>query len=200
MCSHGILKHTGCHRYLFLFRCHSAWRPSCVAAPKRGAVHLPSNLWVFRIRCRSQWILLVLATARQSLKPTALCVAMATGPMSVACVSVIPVVWAHNVSVRWRTTIRLMMPTVSRSQRVQPAVEGVTVCVDSAPAMQTSLVRCGANTANVTTSTACASKANCVPVSIYTYLQGCFNIQFWQHSYKSKLTWLLWWTGGEIGS
>lgn len=104
-------------------------------------------------------------TVRQRLKRTAPSVATATGLMSVVCVSVTLVVWVHDVSVQWMTTVHRMMLTASQSQGPQSAAVEATVCVDSAPAIQTSLVRCGANTANVTTSTACASKGNCVLVS-----------------------------------
>lgn len=110
------------------------------------------------------------ATVRQRLKSTAPSVATATGPTSVACVSVIRVAWAHDVSVQWGTTVHLMMSAASRSQAAQSAAGKATVCVDSAPAMQMSSVRSGANTANVTTSAACTSKGHCVPVSICTSL------------------------------
>ena len=154
-------------RFFLCFRCHSAWRLNCVAAPKRRAAPLPSNLEALRIRWRSQWILPVAVTVRQRLKPTAPSVATATGPTSVVFVSVTQVVWAHDVSVQWMTTVHRMMPTASQSRGPQSAVVEATACVDSAPVIQMSLVRCGANTANVTTSTACASKDNCVLVSRY---------------------------------
>ncbi len=162
-----IYTHRLSQRHFLLFRCHSAWKLSCVAAPKRRAALLPSNLEASGIPWRSRWISPVPATVRQRPKPTAPSVATATGPMSVACVSVTRVVWAHDVSVQWRTTVHLMMPTASRRQGTQSAAGEATVCADSAPAMQMSLARCGANTANVTTSTACASKGHCAPVSRY---------------------------------
>lgn len=88
--------------------------------------------------------------------------------MSVACVSVTKGAWAHGVSVQWKITVHLIMTTASRNQEAHSVAGEVTACVDSAPVMQMSLVRCGANTANVMTSTACASKEHCVLVSRYT--------------------------------
>lgn len=164
----GIYTHRLSQRHFLLFRCHLAWRLSCAVAPKRRAAPLPSNPWASGIPWRSQWILPVAATVRQRPKSTAPSVATATGPTSAACVSVTRVTWAHAVSVQWRTTVHLMMPNASRSQGARSAAGEATVCVDSAPAIQMSLVRCGANTANVTTSTACASKGYSALVSRYT--------------------------------
>lgn len=132
-----------------------------MAVPKRRPVPLPSNLEASRMPWRSRWTLPVPATVRQRLYLTAPSVTMAMGPTSVACVSVILVVWAHDASAPWGTTVHRMMSTASRSQRARSAAGGVTVCVDSAPAMQMSLVRCGASTVNVTTSIAYASKGHC---------------------------------------
>lgn len=110
------------------------------------------------------------ATVRQKPKPTVPSVATATGPTSAACVSVTRAAWARDVSARLGTTVRLMTSTASRSQAAQSAAGEATVCADSAPAIQRSSARSGANTASVTTSTACASKESCVPVSTRTSL------------------------------
>lgn len=85
---------------------------------------------------------------------------METGHTSVVCVTVTRVVWAHGASAQWRTTVHLMMPTAYQRQTAHSAAGEVTVCVDSAPVMPMSLVRCGESTVNVTTSTACASKGH----------------------------------------
>lgn len=111
------------------------------------------------------------APVRQRPKPTAPTVPTAMGPTSVACVSVTQVAWAPDVSVQRRTTVHLIMTTASRSRGARSAAGEETVCVDNAPAIQMNLVTCGANTANVTTSTACASKGHCVLVSVYNFLQ-----------------------------
>lgn len=155
------------HRVL-LFRFRLASTPSCVAVPKRRAVLLPSSLLALRILWKSLWILPVAASVRQRLRQTAPYAATVTAPTSVAYVSVIPVASAPDASVQWRTTVRLMMPTASTKQTVQSAVGEVTACVDSAPATAVALVKCGGNTASVTTTTACASEGNCAPVSLFT--------------------------------
>lgn len=164
-------EHTDSHKDIFyLLRCHSAWRLSCVLVPKRKVALLPSNLEASRIHWRSRWILPATATVRQKLKPTAPSAAMATAPTSVVFASVTQVVWARDANVRWRTTVRQMMLTAFPNQGAQSAAGEVTVCADSAPAMQMNLGRCGENTANVTTTTACASKGHFVLVS----RQSCF--------------------------
>lgn len=112
----------------------------------------------------------VAAIVRQRLRPTAPFVATVMEPTSVAYVSATPAASAPDVSVQWRITVHLMMPTASRKQTAQSATGEVTVCADSAPATLMSLVKCGGNTASVTTSTACASEGNFVPVSLFTYL------------------------------
>lgn len=111
----------------------------------------------------------MVAIVRQRHKSAAPSVATAMGVMSVGCVSVTRVVWAHDASAQWRTTSHLIMLTAYRSQTAQFAVGEGTVCVDSAPAIQMSLVRCGESTANVMTSTACASKGRFALVSTYIH-------------------------------
>lgn len=113
----------------------------------------------------------MVANVKQRHKSTAPSVATAMGAMSVGCVSVIRVVWAHDVSAQWRTTARLMMYTAYRSQTAQFAVGEGTVCAANVPAIQMSSVRCGESTANVMTSTACASKGHFALVS--TYINHC---------------------------
>lgn len=116
------------------------------------------------------------------LKPTAPSAAMATAPSSAACASVMPVTWARGASVRWRTTVRPMTPTASRSRRVRSAAGEATACADSAPATQTSSDRCGANTANAMTSTACATRGSCVPVSTVAVKRERLSLQISQQS------------------
>jgi len=102
---------------------------------------------------------------RQSL--TVPSVPMAMGPMNVLFASVTRVDWARDANAHWRTTVHLMMSTASQNLAAQSAMEEETVCVDSAPVTQTSLVRCGENSVNVTISPACASKGLCALVSSY---------------------------------
>lgn len=146
------------------------WKLSYEPAPKRRAALSPSNLKASRIPCRSLWSLLAVATARHSQRQTAPSAAMATGRSSAECVSVTRVGLAHNASARWRTTVHLTAPTASAHQGAQSAVEEETVYVDNAPVMPMSSDRCGESTANVTTSTACASKGLCAPVSKRSHL------------------------------
>lgn len=128
------------------------------------------------------------ATASQTPSPTVSSVATATGPTSVACVSVTRVAWARDASALWKTTIHLMMSTAYRSQGTPSAAAEGCVCADSARAMRMSSVRFGESTANVTTSTACASKEPCAPVSRNTYsvfinVNRSSSLQFCQHKY-----------------
>lgn len=94
---------------------------------------------------------------------------MVMGPTSVAYVTVTQVALAHAVSAQWRTTVPLMIPTALKRQGALSAMGEETVCADSALVIQMSLVRCGANTASVMISTACASKGHCALVSRYIY-------------------------------
>lgn len=156
---------------ILLFRFPSASRLSCAAVLKRRVVLLPSSLLALRILCKSLSILPVAATVRGRLRQTAPYALTVMEPTSVAYVSVIPAASAQGASVQWRTTAHLMMSTASRKQTLQSAMGEATACADSAPATVMSLVKCGGSTASVTTSTACASEANCAPVSCFTYVR-----------------------------
>lgn len=149
-----FLRGTGSQIHVVCRRCPSVLRLSSTAAQRRRAAPSPSNLVASRMSWRFKWTSPAAATVRPVWKPTAPSAATATGRMNAACASVTRLVSGVDVSVRWRTTILPMTPTAIPSRAAQCAVAEVNVCVDSAPAVQMSLAKCGERSVNVTTTTA----------------------------------------------
>ena len=136
-----------------------------MAALRRRAGRLRSNLGASRMPWRSLWNLPAGVTVRLRLKLIAPSVTKAMEHMNAACVSVTRGDLAHAVNALMGITVHPMTLTAAQSQRVLSAMGEGTACVESAPAIEMTLEKSGASTANVTISTAYVSKGNCVQVS-----------------------------------
>lgn len=146
-------------------RCLSVWRQGYAAALRRRTVPSPLNLWASKMPWRLRSTSPAGVTVRPQPSPRALSVTRGMGPTSVVCASVTRGAWETAVSVPTGTTGPQTRATAAPNLRTPSAVGGATVCVANAPATLVALERCGASTASVTTSTACASKERSAQVS-----------------------------------